>query len=216
MLSRDPKRVETLGRHGRIELLHRAVEGGRLDPIRLMAELGFEISERTTHDSVGMNLSVTPLHNAAWSGNLEVVKLLVELGADPRAVEPNYHATPLGWAAHNRQAHVVAYLVPFATLFDAVWVGAAARVGELLRSDPSLASAVDHEGRPLAFYLSSESRRLDETMAVLLEHGVDLTARDTKGRTALEVAQKAGDEALAHALRRGAGTAPPLGRPGAQ
>jgi ankyrin repeat protein len=216
MLSQDPKRVETLGRHRRIEILHRAVEARRLESIRLMAELGFEISGMTTHDNVGMNLTVTPLHNAAWSGHLDMVRLLVELGADPRAVEPNYHATPLGWAAHNHQEHVVAYLVPFATLFDAVRVGAAERVAELLQSDSSLASLVDHEGRPLAFYLSSESPRLHDTITVLRAHGVDLSARDKKGRTALDLALSVGDEALADALQGPAGTSPPLGPPGAQ
>jgi ankyrin repeat protein len=114
LLEADPKLLEELGHHGRIELLHRAVEANRPEGIRLMASLGFELRGTTRHDGVGMNLAATPLHNAAWAGNLELVKLLVELGADPGARDPSYNATPLGWAAHNQQRHVVEYLAPFA------------------------------------------------------------------------------------------------------
>jgi ankyrin repeat protein len=110
LLARDPGLLEALGRHGRLELLHRAVEGNRLEGLRFMAELGFEMSGMTRHDNVGMNLAATPLHNAAWAGNLEMVELLLELGADPSLRESTYGGTPLDWAAHNQQDHVVQFL----------------------------------------------------------------------------------------------------------
>ena len=34
----------------------------------------------------------------------------LELGADPTLRESNYNGTPLDWAAHNQQQHVVEYL----------------------------------------------------------------------------------------------------------
>ena len=110
LLAEDPSLLDRLGRHGRVRLVHRAVEGRRLDGVRLMAELGFEMSEATSHDGVGINLAATPLHNAAWMGDLDMVRLLLSLGADPAALDPSYRATPLGWAEYNRQADVVAYL----------------------------------------------------------------------------------------------------------
>lgn len=110
-LRRDPQVVEKIGLHRRIELLHRAVEGRRLDGIRLMAELGFEIGGKTKHDNVGMLLETTPLHNAAWMGDMETVKLLIELGADINARDQNYNGTPLGWARYNNQLDVAEYLV---------------------------------------------------------------------------------------------------------
>lgn len=111
-LAADPGLVDRLGRHGRLELLHRAVEARRPAGVRLMAELGFELSGTTYHDGVGINLAATPLHNAAWIGDLELVELLVGLGADPSVRDPNYHGTPLDWAAYNSQPHVVEYLRP--------------------------------------------------------------------------------------------------------
>jgi ankyrin repeat protein len=101
MLAGDPSRVERLGIEGRVNLLHHAVEANHPDGIRLMAELGFEVSGRTRN---------TPLHSAAWNGNLVLVELLLELGADPNVRDAAYDGTPLDWAAYNGQAEVVEYL----------------------------------------------------------------------------------------------------------
>lgn len=114
LLAEDPKLQEKLGREGRVELLHRAVGASRPEGVRLMAELGFEVGGMTRN---------APMHDAAWAGNLEMVKLLLELGAGPNVREPAYNATPLGWAAHNHQRHVVEYLVSFATIFEALEPG---------------------------------------------------------------------------------------------
>ena len=110
ILAGDPGLLETLGRDRRIRLVHRAVEAGRLEGVRLMAELGFELDQWTRHDGAGINLHTTPLHNAAWLGNLEMVKLFVALGADTGVRDPTFDGTPLGWARHNRQTEVAEYL----------------------------------------------------------------------------------------------------------
>src|SRR6185503_14057633 len=114
ILREHPELPEQLGPHGRIELVHRAVEAKRPEGVRLLAELGFEISGLTKHDGVGINLAATPLHNA--SGNLAMVKLLIELGADPNVRDRTYHATPLGWATHGQNQEVVDYLMPLVTI----------------------------------------------------------------------------------------------------
>ncbi|MFI5007737.1 MAG: TIGR02206 family membrane protein [Solirubrobacterales bacterium] len=215
LLEADPKLVETLGHHGRVELLHRAVEGNRPEGIRLMAGLGFELHDTTRHDGVGMNLAATPMHNAAWAGNLEMVKLLVALGADPTVREPSYDATPLGWAAHNQQRHVVEYLAAFATIFDALECGAVERVAALLEADRSLASAVDDRGAPLVFRLHARMTNVDAAIDLLLAHGVDLNARNREGRTLLDEIERRGSHDLASTLRgRGARTAAELSSSG--
>lgn len=104
LLASQPDLVERLGAPRRGELVAQAVEARKTDGLRLMAELGFDLSPRTRN---------TPLHDAAWSGDLELVRLLVELGADTNARDREYDATPLGWAAHNRQPAVVEYLLRF-------------------------------------------------------------------------------------------------------
>jgi hypothetical protein len=110
LLERDPSLRERLGPAGRVRLLHRAVELRRLEAVRLMAELGFELSAVRAHDGVGMNLAATPLHNAAWMGDLAMIRLLLDLGADPSVRDPSYDGTPLDWARHNRQADAVELL----------------------------------------------------------------------------------------------------------
>lgn len=110
LLASEPALLESLDHHGRVELLHRAVESRRPAGIRLMAELGFPISGVTKHDGVGINLAATPLHNAAWLGDLEMVKLLLALGADPAIRDPQYGGTPPDWAAHNGQRAVADFL----------------------------------------------------------------------------------------------------------
>ncbi len=94
----------------RVVIVHRAVEAGKVAAIPILAALGFPLSGSTTHDGAGANLTVTPLHNAAWAGNLDMVQALVSAGADVRATDPAYGATPAGWAAHNGQHAVAAWL----------------------------------------------------------------------------------------------------------
>jgi hypothetical protein len=52
----------------------------------------------------------TPLHHAAAAGDLATMRLLVEHGADLAAVDPEYHATPLGWAELFEQPETADYL----------------------------------------------------------------------------------------------------------
>jgi ankyrin repeat protein len=104
LLAAQPSLRDALGVHGRVALVRRAVEADHPDGVRLMAALGFELL---------VPGHPTPLHEAAWHGDLAMVQVLVELGASTEARDPAYGATPLGWASHNHQAEVVAYLARF-------------------------------------------------------------------------------------------------------
>ena len=181
-LSEDPGLLERLGHQRRMDTLHRAVDAQQHDGVRLMIELGVDINGIVP----GTGLDRAVLHNAAAWGSLETVRLLVELGADPNLRDPSYHGTAIAWALYNgQQQDVVDYLLPFATVFDAVRAGGVERVDALLRDKPALANTRDEEGNPLVFYLHPEMKRLNETIGLLVKHGTDLNAQDRSGKTLL-------------------------------
>jgi hypothetical protein len=96
----DPKLLARV-KAERGDLVAGAVELGRPDAVRLLVDLGFDVNARGR---------ATALHEAAFRGDLDLVELLLDLGADPTITDASFHATPRGWAEHNRQAHVVAHL----------------------------------------------------------------------------------------------------------
>jgi ankyrin repeat protein len=196
-LAADPTLLERLGHHGRMDMLHRAVESKQRDGIRLIVGLGIDING--TVPGTGMDRTV--LHNAAAWGGLEMVKLLLQLGADPHLRDLTYHGTAMGRALYGKQREVVDLLLPSASIFDAVRAGGVERVAALLREEPSLAHARDHEGRPLPFCLNSEDPRLDEMIRLLVAAGVDLNARDEKGRALIDLALAHGLTEIAAMLR---------------
>jgi len=186
-LAQDPALLERLGHQGRVDLLHRAVAAQQSDGVRLTVALGVDVNGMvpgTGHDR-------SALHNAAGFGSLAMVRLLLELGADPALRDPTYHATPIGWARHSRQQDIVDHLMQFASIFDAVACDGVERAAVLLEEDPARANSRDEAGNPLVFYLHPELARLREMIALLTQHGADLNARSTNGKTVL-------DGALAH------------------
>ena len=80
-----------------------AAELGRLDAIRLLVDLGFDVNGRQR---------VTALHHAAAAGDADLVRALLELGADPELRDTEFDAPALGWARHNGHAEVAALLEP--------------------------------------------------------------------------------------------------------
>jgi ankyrin repeat protein len=71
---------------------------------------GADVNQRGTFGGPSHGQAVTALHLAAQSGHLPIVTLLVDRGADLNARDDLYHATPVEWAAHFKQAAVTGYL----------------------------------------------------------------------------------------------------------
>jgi ankyrin repeat protein len=205
-LARDPTLLTKLGEHGRLELLHRAVNASQPDGVRLLVELGADVNEMIPDTW----LDRAVLHEAAGS-DLEMVELLLGLGADPQLRDLVYHAAPIGWALYSGRRDIVEYLLRFATIFDAVRSDGVDRVAELIEADSPLALATDDDGDPVAFYLHSEMTRLEEMIQVFATHGVSLNARSRTGATLLDRARARGALDFADALRaHGARTAAEL------
>jgi len=181
-LANDPSLLDRLGHFGRVELLHRAVDAKQFDGVRLIVELGVDINGMVP----GTGLDRAVLHNAAGWGGLEMVKFLISLGADPQLRDEPFRSTPIGWAFHNHQRDVVAYLLQVATIVDAVRCDGVERAAALLRENPALANARDEGGMPLVFYLHPEMERLDEMIRLLKDSGTDFNARNREGKTPLE------------------------------
>jgi ankyrin repeat protein len=210
LLAADSTLLDRLGRDGRIELLHRAADAKQPDAIRLVVELGADINGMIP--GTGYDRSV--LHNAAGWGGLEMVKLLLSLGADPQLRDLAYRSAPIGWAYHSQQLDVVAYLLEFATIFDALRCDGVERVAALLQENPSLVNTRDEERNPLVFYLHPEMQRLSEMVRVLSAHGADFNVRDRNEKTLLDHALARGWTAFVDVLRgHGAKTADELRLP---
>ncbi len=193
----DPALLERMGHHARVDMLHRALVARHPGALQLIVDLGVDINGLVP----GTGLDRSVLHEAAMWGDVELVRQILALGGDPQLRDPTYHGKPIGWAAHFDRHAVVELLLPFATIFDAVQVGNVERADERLRADPSLAHALDEDGDPLAFYLNPEIKRLPEMIRTLRTHGVDLDARSTRGKTALDMALAYGWTDVAATLR---------------
>jgi ankyrin repeat protein len=76
------------------QILIDAAAQDRLDDVRFMAEVGFDLG------GLGEN-GATALHVAAWHGHRETVRVLLEFHAPVNTVDSIYGTSPLTWAAHG-------------------------------------------------------------------------------------------------------------------
>jgi ankyrin repeat protein len=189
LVASDPSLLDDPG-----QLLTLAAEEGRVDSLRLLVELGFDVNGRADRPS--------PLHAAALAGQLETVKLLVELGADVHARDPHYNGTPLSAANHKDQREVIEYLLQFAPICEAVRFGGLDRVRTLLRENPECVNARDDVGRTPLHYPYRDTRHAEEIIELLIEHGADTGARNNEGRTPVDQMLQDGRQDLAEVLRR--------------
>lgn len=93
LLADHPNLISTLTTEDR-QALALAAEEGRLDSVRLMTSLGWDLSAEGAWGG-------TPLHYAAWHGNGEMTALLVKLGAPINFRDTTFGSSPIAWAAHG-------------------------------------------------------------------------------------------------------------------
>jgi hypothetical protein len=103
LMASDPAVVERYAETRR-DLPLRATETGRVEAIRLVAELGFDLN------AVGDD-GHTALHHAAAGGHLALIETLLDLSADPTTKDVTYGAEPAEWAQRFLQHDAAELLV---------------------------------------------------------------------------------------------------------
>ena len=81
-------------------LVVQAAAAGRLDAVRLLVELGFDVNAKGRSDLANDQPWQTALHEAVAVNDTDMVTLLLASGADPDLRDHRFDATPLGWAEH--------------------------------------------------------------------------------------------------------------------
>ena len=185
------------------DLVVDAAGTNRLEAVRLMADLGFDL---------GRLGAVAPLHQAAFQGHRAMVELLLAKGAS-LGVRDNYHAaTPLQWAVTAGGSEVADYLktLPIG-VFDALVAENLDRLNSLLDDDPSLLESTIgaeragdgvHEAdwqTPLAFAVL---RQRAAAVRLLLERGARVDIADGEGRRLVDIARDAATPEIVELLNR--------------
>ena len=93
-------------------LVLRAAVLDRVEAVRLLVRLGFDVNARGRQDLPIEQGWETPLHHAAGEGRLELAQALLDLGADPGVRDQRFDATPLGWAQFFGRSELVSLLEP--------------------------------------------------------------------------------------------------------
>lgn len=193
--------------------LHLAVHAGQTEAARVLIEAGIDIEARTTegrkalHDSIEFGrheLQEMLLESgarvdicvAAILGRLDRVRELLD--QDPQlANDRSTELSPLGWAAFGNQVKTAAELLDRGARMDDGELLCAASVGHVdvgrllieRGADPATvdANAGCNALHAAAFMKYSHDSRL--FIAMLLERGVDVAIRTSRGQTAAQIAE---------------------------
>ncbi|KAK9146808.1 hypothetical protein Sjap_006711 [Stephania japonica] len=214
---------------GDLLLMHRAVEMGRLDVMRLLGRGG------CGWDSVDDSNGRSPVHVAATLGRFEALKLCVSMGGDPDRVDFNGYS-PLHCAAEHGDLDCVDFLLncavysknsmtsdgrtPFSCAMDnGHWhlmellrlgdvLSRAARVGDGVGLESCISQGGNVNGRDQNGWTPLHRAAFKGEIAIvksLVGHGAKIDLVDDVGYTALHCAVEAGRvEVAAYLIAQGA------------
>jgi ankyrin repeat protein len=172
-----------------------ASSAGSVDAVRCLLAAGAAVNARTLEGKTALSLTIEYFnhnHNESNENDfVRVVSQLITSGANVRASEKS-GLTPLLWAAAAGNRLFAAQLI------DA---GADVNLKSLVKIHPHHYLRVT----PLIFAIINSTDEKTGTLAVvklLIERGADVSARDNKGRTALDWAKQINDDDLVRALTR--------------
>jgi ankyrin repeat protein len=176
-----------------------AAQQGKAEVVTLLLELGAD-PDGAPHDGK------RALHWAAQNGHVAVAEALIAAGSDVDRRGSPYDATPLGFANHFGQVAVMELLAPLSRdVFGLAVTANVERLAAVLAGDPALAGARNSRGEPLLFALPDDEAAAEEVARVLLAHGADPRATDSKGETPAHAAERRGLDEAAERIREAAG-----------
>ncbi len=221
LLSEEPHSLRPGGRWDR--LLIRAAERASAKVIHALIDRGASVHARDDHrTAVDGTHGYTALHAAAFNGNIDAVRALLARGANPADRDDRYWGTPADWACHAGHTEVQDIILEGAIdIFEAISFDRHERIPEILARDPLALERrfaeyvngdpkshpwIDPAWTPVAFALA---RGKPAAVHILAQHGVDLTTRDSSGRTLAELAAAGGHPELSDVLDRNAAVVAP-------
>ena len=164
--------------------LHEAVNRGHINMVRLLVARGADLEAENSELKV--NTRLKPLHIAVKKGRLEIVVYLLSRGANIEA-SCQMKRTPLIWAAREQHTEILQYLLERGADFHKVDSHGWTALHE--------AVCTQH----------SASLRLIECIDALVDHGIDVDAKDAEMETALHVASREATPAtVEHLISKGA------------
>jgi ankyrin repeat protein len=177
-------------------VLDGAIAADRDDILALLLDLGVS-------PNVADIRGTAALHMAAAQGAEKCARLLIDRGADVDARESSYGGSPLTWAAHFGQQHMIELLGPHARdVWHLTYTGRFDRLRTLLREDPQRATVVNSDGHTPLMWLPDDASAAFRIAKLLLEHGADPSRLNDEGMTAADIAERRGMTEVGVLLRR--------------
>ena len=165
-----------------------ACMAGHVSVARLLLDHGVDVNG-------GPRCGITALHECCYQGEAEAAHLLLHRGADPTIRDQMWDSTAIGWADGGSQKALIEWLFEQqrVDILDAVELRRYKIVRRMLQDDPSQANAPNQQGGALRFAAFQGDT---EMVRLLLEFQADPTLANENGHTAVDYAERSGNDEI--------------------